>query len=483
MNNIQIIKGKLPKEIETEIIFRIPSVQVFKIEKNTKEKIHDSGELAFVSSKGNDKIVYLQYFEYFCPITKETTILRVAPFNYVLPLSNTIFLGTTILEKLDKDFITLLEQILENCSKFIIADPLVAKQNQKKQDEKEKKEEIEEKKEKKEEKEETKEEKKEEIEKEKEIEKEIEEIEEIEKEKEEKLETKEEKEEKLEKENEKEKEINTEISEEKETKKNKKKEFWEPQEDFDFIVDEYENSEFQLEKYDPKKQKQTQKEEIYGKKIRNGGKTIRNAIIRGAIIGGEAIKSGGNKLTGKIKKKEKETEVSEKTKTRVKQTKMITEKASKITGTILKGIFTTASALGKGGVEMIKDTKFGEKISDNSGKKTKITKNILVGTLEGGLMIFDGIIDAGKILIESTGDSTTQVMKHRYGEQVGEIAKDSTDITVNVYKTGGKVAKVTKKVIANTVIENAGEEWINEERENDKNEQKLIEQNKDKKNN
>ncbi|KAJ3430763.1 spartin [Anaeramoeba flamelloides] len=412
MNEEEIFQGEIPENLEAKLLLKLPSVQIYRIEKNTKIKVKEGGELLFLLSKVNGKkILFLKYFEYTCPLVKTVPTLRVAPLNYVLPLSNSVFLGASILGELKIEYIEILEDILFKYSRFTRTDPLT------------------------------------------------------------------EEEEKRQKTRENEAEILKEVEQEegwkkKEQKKEKKKKGKEKQKQ------KQKNKINKNEKVVVEEKEKQIIEETNGKKmglkIRGGGKFLRKKLLQGATVGGQVIKKGGDKLKTKLKKNEKEAEISETTKKRMKKAKKFSSVSVKVSGTVVKFVLTTASSLGKGALEMTKETKYGKKINQKSeNKKVQTTKNVVIGTLDAGLIIFDGIIDAGKILLQSTGETTVGLVTHKYGEQAGELAQDGADITLNVYKTGGKVAKVTKKAIVNTIVENGGEEWIKEERKKDK-----IEENK-----
>ncbi|KAJ5070348.1 spartin [Anaeramoeba ignava] len=414
--------------INATLIFEIDNVIVRKINDNSKQ-ILTQGKLQILKALYEQhEIMLLKINEIVSPLLKTKSFMKVAPLSYAFPLNENEFAGILLPKNIDEDSVDLFETFLYELTEFWSVDDEDENEDQ-----------------------ETNQNPKEETKK---------------------------------------PETKTKHRK-KHTKPTKDSESDEDQVYYEDYLNQLEEEkmveEFQTEKpsqitsnQEIKKEDQLEFDEsihpmgpIIGNKIRKGGAFVSKMLVSGAKKGGNLIRKGGEKLTTKIKKNEKEWKPSEKTKQRMETTKAISGGIVEVSTLLLKGAVETARYAGKGANTLIKKTNVGQKLKENtSGPKMKAVKEIGISTIDAGLNIFDGIIQSGKEIVKSTSDSVSTVVGHKYGEEAANFSRRGGEVAQDVTQTVGNLSSLTKRGIATAVVKESYKEKQEEEKQEKEEEEK-----------
>eukprot|EP01126_Amoeba_proteus_P032954 TRINITY_DN3218_c0_g1_i27.p1 TRINITY_DN3218_c0_g1~~TRINITY_DN3218_c0_g1_i27.p1 ORF type:complete len:180 (-),score=41.27 TRINITY_DN3218_c0_g1_i27:191-730(-) len=124
---------------------------------------------------------------------------------------------------------------------------------------------------------------------------------------------------------------------------------------------------------------------------------------------------------------------------------------------IVGGLIEVVSGLG----QILRDRIY-EEIEKNQiieQEQLESVKEIGHSSLSAAVTIWDSLQYSGSMLLNSTVDATTDVVAHKFGEEVGTTVKDSCQIGKDFYDTvtcfKGINAEVTKGIIKNAVRENS----------------------------
>eukprot|EP01029_Cantina_marsupialis_P012547 TRINITY_DN2770_c0_g1_i1.p1 TRINITY_DN2770_c0_g1~~TRINITY_DN2770_c0_g1_i1.p1 ORF type:complete len:505 (+),score=201.34 TRINITY_DN2770_c0_g1_i1:80-1594(+) len=187
-----------------------------------------------------------------------------------------------------------------------------------------------------------------------------------------------------------------------------------------------------------------------------GSKVIGAGLVTGAEYCGSGIRKGGRYLKGKLKKKEKETEVGPKTKTAIKATKEVSTAAVVLSSQFVMGVKLLATGMVKGVSAAVSATSLGKKMDGSCGPKTQATKTLIGGSVGAFVNLFDALATAGMCLVKDTGSATHDVVEHRYGKELGDVVKDGAQASVNIGKTVVNVKKAGAVTVLKTVVKSEG---------------------------
>ena len=176
-----------------------------------------------------------------------------------------------------------------------------------------------------------------------------------------------------------------------------------------------------------------------------GDKTREGMIAVGNKLGGN-IEKGGVYLTNKIKKNEREEKISEETKEKFKQANVCSKTVLDITKATLEGVFDICKTVGKGGLHLFEKSDAGQKVSTH--KNYQGAKEVCKASIHAVSAVLHGMDEALSTLAKSTGYAVTDVIRHKYGNDAGEVAKDGLETIQHVGKVFYAPEDVAVKSIA-----------------------------------
>jgi hypothetical protein len=180
---------------------------------------------------------------------------------------------------------------------------------------------------------------------------------------------------------------------------------------------------------------------------------------------GQGVASGSSFLKSKMKKSDKDVDLT-KTKKAVHTVKKYTGKAASVTqcvsGVVIKKSVETGHYVGDkinhiSYVERLKErrrkaaeAKRGKPLS-KMDKFMKGATEVVVAFGSGGLSLFVVLNEAADVILDDSIAAVGDVVEHKFGEDAGEIVEDTLGIGldgVKIYKTGSKGAKTLAKGMA-----------------------------------
>lgn len=209
------------------------------------------------------------------------------------------------------------------------------------------------------------------------------------------------------------------------------------------------------------------------KVIEVGGTQLAKGIKSAAVFGGKGILSGSRFVRSKIKRREEQTEVSDKTKKRIRAAKVASTGIVTVSKALVVGAVAAAGAISSGIANAASETSYGKKLSEQSGPKTEAAKHVVKSGVIAAVEVIVALEEAGLQLLKDTGTATADVLEHRYGEEVGEASKgvmgvayDLGSAKIAMNKVG--VRAVAKRAAAGATIDLASTAEEREEKEKNK---------------
>lgn len=184
------------------------------------------------------------------------------------------------------------------------------------------------------------------------------------------------------------------------------------------------------------------------KAIGVGGTHLAKGIKTAAVFGGKGILSGSRFVRSKIKRRDEKTEVSDKTKKRIKAAKVASTGIVTVSKALVVGAVAAAGAISTGIANAASETSYGKKLSEQSGPKTEAAKHVVKNSVVAAVEIIVALEEAGLQLLKDTGTATADVLEHRYGEEVGEASKDVMGVAYDLGSAKIAMNKVGVKAMA-----------------------------------
>eukprot|EP01086_Lenisia_limosa_P011738 TRINITY_DN3823_c0_g1_i1.p2 TRINITY_DN3823_c0_g1~~TRINITY_DN3823_c0_g1_i1.p2 ORF type:complete len:360 (-),score=91.54 TRINITY_DN3823_c0_g1_i1:1263-2342(-) len=179
------------------------------------------------------------------------------------------------------------------------------------------------------------------------------------------------------------------------------------------------------------------------------GSMIATTLVKSANVVGKGISTSGSYLKSKINPKAEPVKVPESVKSKLQQTKKFSSMTVNVSSTIVKGISDMTVALAQTIATEVSKTNIGQKMSPGISSPTVMAaKDLGRSTVTAVVNVYEGLYDAGEILLVSTANTAADVVEHRYGEEVGDATRDGAAAVVNTTKTVRNVAKLGPKTIA-----------------------------------
>jgi hypothetical protein len=183
------------------------------------------------------------------------------------------------------------------------------------------------------------------------------------------------------------------------------------------------------------------KTEIASNIIYKGGELAKTGLIKSAELLSKGISKVGEIAQKKMKKGE-EKDVSESTVAKVKIANTATDTALKFTQVQVQGLMTVGKEIGKEVGRKIEKTETAQKAKNHKhyGTAMQVGKS----TVHAVASLYEGMVEAVCIVGKGVGDTTTKIVTHKYGQQVGNVTQEGLNAVGNV----GKMTQVYKQEAA-----------------------------------
>jgi len=181
---------------------------------------------------------------------------------------------------------------------------------------------------------------------------------------------------------------------------------------------------------------QVQKEPDFADKvagqITKGGHTLVSGVewISDHISNG--IRSGGQLARSKVPKRAEEVQVSDVAKVGVTGARLVSGSAVAITSAVVDSLMDLALVLGQEVSSLGGYTTNVAATATNEAQEEGAVRR--VGRAAGvvGLQVFTALIAAGDRIVDETVDETSALVKHRYGQEAGDVARDGLEVVRDV---------------------------------------------------
>ena len=148
------------------------------------------------------------------------------------------------------------------------------------------------------------------------------------------------------------------------------------------------------------------------------------------MIAAKGIRKARDAAKTRIDKREPK-HVSEKTQTRIKQAKMASGIAVKVTSAVVVGAMAACNELAGAMADTAKKTQYGQKFAENDNENVKAAKEVGKATITGVIVIIDELKNAAVTLVSEVADAGADVAGHTYGDEVGVAAKGVAEIVTD----------------------------------------------------
>ncbi|CAK71432.1 unnamed protein product (macronuclear) [Paramecium tetraurelia] len=163
--------------------------------------------------------------------------------------------------------------------------------------------------------------------------------------------------------------------------------------------------------------------------IKQGGNAIRQGLISVAGFIGEGIKKGGELISEKITDKEQK-EISEDTLNKVKLVNKGSKAILQFTKAQVDALINLGKLIADEAEKQFENSETGKKMQEH--KYYDDAKNVGGAAVVAVVSIYDGLTEALSVLLDCTGQATTEVIKNKYGDQASELSKEGFQVAGNV---------------------------------------------------
>eukprot|EP01083_Nonionella_stella_P069702 186000_1 len=199
------------------------------------------------------------------------------------------------------------------------------------------------------------------------------------------------------------------------------------------------------------------------KYISRGSLKLSAGIAAAAVIGGKGIATGGTFLRTKIKPKDEPTKVSDKTKARLQQAKMVSGVVVNVSKAMVVGAVAAAGALSNSVSDAVEKTEMGKKFTTESTPRTDAAKNVVKSSVCGAMEIVVALEQAGLDLLKATTDTTSDVLGHRYGDEVKAASQDAGSVALALGQSKVAMSKVGLRAITTRAAREAAVDLVSSE--------------------
>jgi len=193
--------------------------------------------------------------------------------------------------------------------------------------------------------------------------------------------------------------------------------------------------------------------------VEKGGLSAVSGIRKAASGTGKALKSGAEFLKSKIKQKEQPVTISNETKMRMKTAKVVAGGAVTVTKALMTGARTTAQMISRELASAAEKTDIGRRYANSDNKRVAAAKNLTKSAVSSAASVWEAAVDAGLSVLKDISSATGEILEHRYGADVGEVARDGEQVISSMAESARNISKVGVTAMAKTVIRGSAVEF------------------------
>ncbi|XP_025409408.1 protein spartin [Sipha flava] len=210
---------------------------------------------------------------------------------------------------------------------------------------------------------------------------------------------------------------------------------------------------------------------------REKGRKISGHIVKGATFLSNGLVKGAEKTTNfmnnstpglmnYINPSQNDTHVCPPVKKGVKIAKNVTCTAADVTCFVAGKIGTASCALGKflaphvhkGGTKILSGVTSMDK--DTASKQMTNVLDIAAGAIEGFGIVYDGLEKSGIMLGNSISNNTVLIVRHKFGNNVGEVTQDTFETVGHGLRFTRTVKELGPKNIVKSTVKETGRAYM-----------------------
>ncbi len=197
--------------------------------------------------------------------------------------------------------------------------------------------------------------------------------------------------------------------------------------------------------------------------MERGSERAASGLRSAARATGSALKRGSSFLKTKIKPKAKAIVVSPEAKTRMRGARAFAGGAAKVSQALAAGVKTTAGMISKEIAKVAETSKLGRKVAERAdSKRLAAAKNVTLSAVGSASNVWEALLEAGASVISDLSEATGDVLAHRYGEQVGDMAREGAEVVKSLTESAKNMSKVGVGAVAKTVVKQSTVELCTE---------------------
>eukprot|EP01084_Bolivina_argentea_P050400 92666_1 len=208
--------------------------------------------------------------------------------------------------------------------------------------------------------------------------------------------------------------------------------------------------------------------------ICKGSVLTAKGIRKATLMGTKSINKSKRFLKTKIKPNEEHTKISPKMQNGLAKAQIGGKAVVKVSGAVLTGAIAAANALSNEVTDAVSNTSVGQRLSAESGPKSKAAKEIVKSTVAGAYTVYDELVSSGLHLVQQSSHATAEVLGHKYGDEVHRAAESTADIVDSAANTVVNVNMLGYKALAKRIAANSTVDVLSDELERKDNQSKRV---------
>ncbi|EDQ89415.1 uncharacterized protein MONBRDRAFT_25550 [Monosiga brevicollis MX1] len=192
----------------------------------------------------------------------------------------------------------------------------------------------------------------------------------------------------------------------------------------------------------------------------SGAHTVADVIRTAAHIGGAMIRSGGESIRARLTHSDGNLHIDPRVQASVATLKGATATTYRVTAYTVDKVFWLAERSAKAVSPYV--LRF---VGTGSGKGNGLTGKVVHVAKSGGvgaLTILAGLEDAALVLTKELADESTSTVRHRYGDEAAELARDSLETVSNSAKAYTTFRRLGRKALTRHAVKKTAAEVLRE---------------------
>jgi len=193
-----------------------------------------------------------------------------------------------------------------------------------------------------------------------------------------------------------------------------------------------------------------------------GAEVVGKGLVKASIKGAELMKKGTSMLKENMAPAAEAVAVDPKVKTGLEAASWTAEKAVKVSGFLVSKAGQATVALGRflaphiqtGGAKAL--SHFVEQSEEKSSKQLKIASEVASGSISAISTVYMALENSSKILAKNIAENTVEVVKHKYGHEVGNVTDNALAAAGNTYLAVYNAGALGPKGLAKRLAKDTG---------------------------